>query len=178
MWLPVNTHLFVGLPINAHPGAFGAVRKYDRHTGIDLYGHPGQLAMAMEPGEVVAVGAFTGPKAGTRWWLDTDYVLVRNNAGGFWLYGELLPAVRVGDLVLRGSKVGELTPVLPVEKHRPDIPGHSVTMLYLERYNDLYTPDQPVADWIKSRPNFLEDPTPYLIHILHKIRHPFKFLTY
>lgn len=36
------------------PGRFGAVRKHDVHTGIDLYTYPGMPVLAVEDGVVVA----------------------------------------------------------------------------------------------------------------------------
>lgn len=46
-------------------GVFGAVRKYDIHTGIDLYCESGDHVYAIEDGIVVNVCHFTGPKVGS-----------------------------------------------------------------------------------------------------------------
>lgn len=180
MWFPINLHYLYGIPINSHPGAFGVARKFNFHEGIDLYGHKGQQVYAIEPGEVISVAPFTGPSAQHDWWLDTEAVLVKNDSGTYWVYGEVDSQVKVGDRVKQGTVVGEITPVLPPHKHRPDIPGHSVNMLHLEKWSSAYNPDEGWAAWKtrEARPPWLADPTPDLIAILQKVRHPFKFLTY
>ena len=38
-----------------HPGAFGAIRKFDVHTGVDLYCKKRTPICAVEDGEVVPV---------------------------------------------------------------------------------------------------------------------------
>lgn len=49
-------------------GMFGAVRKYDIHTGVDLYCEEGSLVSEYEDGIVVAIEDFTGVKANSPWW--------------------------------------------------------------------------------------------------------------
>lgn len=156
-----------GIPINAHPGAFGCARRHNFHEGVDLYGRPGNYVRAIRDGVVVANRPFTGPVAGCSWWLDTDAVLVQDETG-FFCYGELKSSLKLGESVKRGQVIGSLVPVLPREKFRSDIPGHSVTMLHLERYSSGYHPDLGWASWAKreDRPDYLEDPTPILIAAL------------
>jgi acyl carrier protein phosphodiesterase len=82
------------------PGKFGAVRKHDVHTGVDLYCAEGQPVQAVEAGTVVAILDFTGPKAGSRWWRDTRAVMVEG-AEHVVLYGEIreAPELAVGTVV-------------------------------------------------------------------------------
>lgn len=139
------------------PGAFGAVRRHDVHTGVDLYCPEGTEVIAVEAGVVVAVLPFTGPRADSPWWEDTDAVLVEG-ASGVVLYGELGPAVAVGDRCRAGDLLGHVVRVLRRDKGRP------VAMLHLE----LYAPGarEPVW-WLlgDDRPGPLRDPTPLLREI-------------
>jgi hypothetical protein len=169
---------FAGFPLNAHPGAFGCTRKHDIHTGIDLYGKPDQVVYNIRDGIVVKTGPFTGPQVGYPWWLDTDAVLVKDDEG-MYLYGELKSDLKVGQVIKSGEIVGKLTPVLPDHKHRPDIPGHSTTMLHLERYTLDYNVEEDWAAWFTrvERPSYLLDPTIDLIKILTDKRREYKLLT-
>lgn len=54
------------LPRAPHAGAFGATRRHDVHTGIDLYADEGDAVVAVEDGVVVALEDFTGPGAVVR----------------------------------------------------------------------------------------------------------------
>lgn len=178
MWFPINFEKIRGIPINAHPGAFGCARRHNFHEGIDLYGTPGDWIYAIRPGTVVRNYGFTGPSVGYAWWLETNALLVQDTEG-YYVYGELSSNLGEGDVVRAGDKIGEMIPVLPDDKFRLDIPGHSCCMLHLERYNTLYHPDSGWASWEQwdSRPEYLEDPTPELINILmSKHREPV-FLT-
>lgn len=177
IWFPQSLEKHRGIPINSHPGAFGCARKYNFHEGVDLYGDKGDYIYAIKSGTVVANAPFTGPATGYHWWLDTNAVTVQDDSG-FFVYGELYSTLKVGDQVSRGSKIGELVPVLPEHKYRADIPAHSVTMLHLERYNTSYSPDMGWASWDerKLRPSYLEDPTPFLIKSLTDRRREVKLL--
>lgn len=177
-WFPVNLEKFRGLPINSHPGAFGAARKFNFHEGIDLYGNEGDWVFAIRDGEVISNARFTGASEGHPWWLETDALLIRDDEG-YYVYGELKSDLKVGDKVTYGQKIGELTPVLTSNKFRPDIPGHSVTMLHLERWDNSYDPNTGWSAWQtrESRPKYLKDPTPELIRILNHRKVPIKFLT-
>lgn len=177
-WFPINFEKVRGIPINNHPGAFGCARKHNFHEGIDLYGNPGDFVYAIRNGVVVANKPFTGPKTGYDWWLDTDALLVKDD-DGYYVYGELTSSKKVGDIVVSGDKIGEITPVLPDNKYRPDIPEHSVTMLHLERYNNLYDISMGWSSWEKreDRPKYLEDPTIELVNILTNKKRGVKLLT-
>ena len=140
-------------------GTFGAVRKHDIHTGVDLYTVENATVYAMEDGVVATVEQFTGPPE-SPWWLVT-YVVMVEGPSGVIAYGEVSPQVQEGDRVVEGQEIARVIPVLPEGKERYDIPGHSRYMLHLE----LYVPDtrRPVW-WLKGaeQPCELLDPMPLL----------------
>lgn len=157
-WPLLDSPRFV--PEEGSPGSFGAVRKYDVHTGVDLYTWGEATVVAVEPGTVVAVVPFTGPGAGSPWWEETEAVMVEGGSGVV-CYGEVSPRVRVGDRVAAGFPIGTVRKVLR-SAARSDIPGHSPFMLHLE----LYTKGtREPAVWEKGalRPGTLLDPTPLLL---------------
>ena len=148
------------IPRFYEPGAFGAIRKFDIHEGVDIYTHEGAPVYAVENGVVTAVYVFTGKKADCDWWNETWCVKVEGKSGVV-TYGELeKPNIEVGDTVHAGSVVGHVTPVLKPEKYRPDIRNHSVAMLHLE----LRTETCHIDGWKLNadRDKRLLDPTPYL----------------
>lgn len=147
------------LPLPPHPGAFGVKRQHHTHEGVDLYAPPGTPVYAVEPGEIVAVIPFTGPRADppSPWWHDTDAVLVEGPSGVV-VYGEIRPVVGrvgrpIGYKLERGESVGYVVQVLTKDK------GYPMSMLHLE----LHVPGTRYAyDWIDERPPSLLDPTPFL----------------
>lgn len=110
------------------PGGFGAQRKHDIHTGVDLYTSEGSLVYALEPGVVVVVEDFTGPKAGSPWWLETMALLVEGERGVI-CYGEIVTNHAVGDLIHEGMIIGEVRRVLRNDKGLP------TAMLHFELYD-------------------------------------------
>lgn len=128
MTLPVEVISDVPKPGDA--GFFGAVRKYDIHTGIDLYTEDGACVHAIRSGTVVNIEEFTGPAAGSDWWEDTKAILVEDLEGVI-LYGELYPlrGLEVGDVVKPGELIGHVKRVLKVDKGK-----NSTSMLHLEYY--------------------------------------------
>jgi hypothetical protein len=160
----------VRVPVLPHPGAYGAFRKHDRHTGVDLY-IPEHRAYtnvyAIEEGVVVAIVNFTGPSSTppTPWRHDTEAVLVKGDTGVF-LYGEIKADVAVGDLVPAGKRLGVTTPVLKKDK------GCPMEMLHIELLPHDATAEAPT--WNNSvhllhSPPFHYDPTPILIQGLSKL---------
>lgn len=136
------------------PGCFAAIRKHDMHTGIDLYCDPGAKVRACEPGLVVAIEDFTGARAGSPWWRDTQAVLVEGESGVI-VYGELHPRVDVGDCVDVDTCLGCVVRVLEHDKGRP------TTMLHLE----LLARGTRSTPWWRlgePPPECLLDPTPHL----------------
>lgn len=148
------------LPISGSPGSFGAVRKYDVHTGVDLYCDAGTTVLAVEAGTVVAVVAFTGPHSDppSPWWNPTRAILVEGSDHVL-CYGEVLSHVEVGDVVQPGQVIGSVLQVLKEDKGRP------MSMLHFEMYERGTT--EPV--WWRPgevKPPHLLDPTDFLIGIL------------
>lgn len=157
------------IPINPHPGSFGAVRKFDIHKGVDLYCEHGDSVYAVEDGEIVDTGVFTGPNANCAWWLETFYIVVKGKSG-YVIYGEVgvdtvSALMAVGNVhVKAGQRIASVINVLPLEKKRADIPGHSNAMLHLELLSEYVDPKRKSSDWSlsKPRPKWLLDPTAYL----------------
>jgi phosphopantothenoylcysteine decarboxylase len=151
------------IPTGKHPGAFGVARKYDHHTGVDLYCSKDAHVFAMERGVVVAVEDFTGEKAGSPWWNNTRSVLVAG-ATGVINYGEITenPGITVGRVVQKNEMIGFVKPVLKDSKKRSDIPYHSTSMLHIELYAHGTTKS---ISWglDEDQPDNLLDPTPFLI---------------
>lgn len=142
------------LPIAPHPGAYGVQRKNHVHEGIDLYCPPGTPVQAVEAGQVVAIFPFTGAKAGSDWWEDTDAVLVEG-ASGVVVYGEIAPVCTVGQNVAAGDTLGHVVTVLKKDKGRP------MAMLHLELH-DHGAREAPEWPHMDKKPKSLRDPTPYL----------------
>ena len=143
------------LPLAPHPGAFGVARKHHTHEGVDLYAPARTEVRAVESGVVVRVEDFTGPKAGSPWWQDTQAVFVEGDSGVV-VYGELVAEVEEGQHLDGGDLVGRLTPVLTTAKGRPDC------MLHLELHQPG-TRCAPGWDHGLARPDTLLDPTPHLL---------------
>jgi hypothetical protein len=144
------------LPKPPHPGAFGVERKHHHHEGVDLYCPYGTPVRAVEDGKVVAVEPFTGPMAGSPWWLDTMCVMVEGDSGVV-CYGEIEPDrdMEVGVEVPAGRRIGEVRRVLRKDKGRP------TSMLHFELYRSGVV--EPV-DWPAGTvwPDGLLDPTKLL----------------
>lgn len=149
------------IPVNLHPGAYGVRRKYDYHSGIDLYTDNGAPVYACQDGIVVHKGIFTGKEIGYPFW-ETTYGLMIEGYSGVINYGEIYePSLAVGDKVSRGDVIGEVKRVLPLDKKRYDISGHNHTMLHLELYkHDI----REFGHWnFENKSLNFRDPTPYLL---------------
>ena len=171
----VSPELFKGLtvpiPLSGHPGAFGAVRKHDIHTGVDLYVPEGTAVYALYDGVVVDVSKFTGPEANPPcpWWNETYSVTVfHKEIGIFLLYGEIYPAIDSNKpfFIKKGHLLGNVCKVLKKDKGLP------MSMLHIEAYTKLKTKtinDDTVSIihpyWHHNNrcPDGLIDPTPYII---------------
>lgn len=146
------THMGV-LSEPGSPGAFGAVRKHDVHTGIDIHCSATTVALAAERGAVVAVLQFTGEAVGSPWWNDTWAVLVEGDEHVI-CYGEVRALVSVGTTVAPGDPIGGILPVLKKT-------DRCTTMLHFEMY--VKGTREPV--WWRlgeAQPACLLDPTAYL----------------
>lgn len=144
-------------------GAFGARRKYDIHTGVDLAVPVGTPVLAIEDGIVVGVEPFTGPLAGCPWWLPTDCVMVEGDSGVF-IYGEIETECERWDFVEEGSVIGRVMRVLRNDKGKP------LSMLHLELYETGYREIGSVWKTDAPRPPMLLDPTPILTRIESEMR--------
>lgn len=146
------------------PGRFGAVRRHDVHTGLDLYTYPGMPVLAVEAGIVVAIEDFTGPKAGSVWWHDTQAILVEGESGVVG-YGELtvLKGVEVGSRLDREGCLGCVKTVLRRNKGRP------MTMLHVELYTHgtRESVGWPLGE---PKPENLLDPTEQITAALTALR--------
>ena len=150
-------------PLPTDVGAFGALRKHEVHTGVDLYAPVGTPVRAVADGYVLLVTPFTGDNAGSPWWNTTQAVLVAHNDGVV-VYGEIEPCVQEDRRVSRGQIIGT---VMRVRKQR-----EPSSMLHLELWSSLdkaiynYTGARALiaSDWLpgEKRPKGLLDPTPYL----------------
>lgn len=155
-----NDSFYNYLPKHDEPGSFGAVRKYDIHTGVDIYCNTKDCVIAVEDGEVIDKGAFTGKQVNTDWWNDTDYIVVKGKSG-YVLYGEIEPSeLKIGNKVKKGEFISFVKPVLDYDKIRKDIRNHSNVMLHLELYKEY---NKPILwNLNEKRDKNLLDPTPYL----------------
>ena len=157
------TYLCSGIPVTGHPGSFLHKRKMHTHTGVDLYTNDGAVIYAVENGKVVGIEDFTGNKQNTPWWEDTKCLLVEG-ASGVVCYGEITPVdFSMGTSIERGEIIGRVKRVLKTGKERPDIEGHSLSMLHIEMYkHGVYRAfeenGENLSDW-----NDLRDPTQFLI---------------
>ncbi len=156
-----NSHLFtkdVRVPVNGHVGAFATPRKFHIHEGVDIYADDGTPVYAMDYGTVIFKGPFTGPSAGHPHWNDTECILVQHTFGVI-NYGEIKVNrhLEPGDFILPGHFLGNIVPVLRVNKGRP------MSMLHLERYISGTT--SPIKEWpLNSEcPIGLLDPTTLLL---------------
>lgn len=148
-----------GIPVDPHPGAFGYLRRDKRHTGVDLYtSNDNQPIYAVEYGTVVCIEHFTGEWDNSPWWNNTDCIMVEGKTGVV-CYGELTPkeGLKVGDRVKTGEYIGNVKRVIKEGRERPDIPGHSPSMLHMELY-----PKGTTHPSCGFEPHLL-DPTKYLL---------------
>jgi murein DD-endopeptidase MepM/ murein hydrolase activator NlpD len=139
---------------NSFPGSFGFVRKYDIHTGVDLYCDEFEPVFAIEGGQVVAIERFTGPSAEdpSPWWNDTKAILVEGKSGVI-VYGEIEPVkgISTGLYIEQGQYIANVLKVLKKNK------GMHTSMLHVE----LYTSGTRNTVWWRQgdKPAQLLDPT-------------------
>lgn len=158
---PINC--FNGIPVQGHPGAFLTCRKHAKHTGVDLYTNNNEPVYSMNDGIIVSIEDFTGIKDNSPWWEDTQCILIKHWFGVV-CYGEIsvCPYLRAGDKISRRQLIGQVKRVLKPGKERPDIQGHSTSMLHLELYPE--TMDHASKSYEIDKDNLL-DPTPLLLEI-------------
>jgi murein DD-endopeptidase MepM/ murein hydrolase activator NlpD len=129
-------------------GRFEGIRKFDIHTGIDLYCDDREPVYAIEEGIIVNITLFTGG-TDSSWWYETYAILVEGKSGVI-LYGELYkPTLIIGDKVLGGKTLGFVKRVLKKDK------GFPTTMLHLELYKKGYRGE---GEWWRDcKPKELEN---------------------
>ena len=154
------------LPRYNEPGSFGAIRKHDIHTGVDIYVKENTLVYPVENGEVIDIRKFTGKEAGSEWWNETWVVSIKGKSG-IVSYGEIQPNqnINIGDKLSINDIIGKVIAVLPKEKTRKDIRNHNNAMLHLELYKNLEDGIAVVWNLNEDRPKNLLDPTIYLYNI-------------
>lgn len=129
MRFPLNNDI----PLSSIPAAnrFGARRKFDVHTGVDLFAPEGTPIYACEDGVVIDVCTFTGASIGMPWWNETQCAAIRGVSGVI-LYGEITSYVNTGDKVQEGDLIGTVKQVLIKDKGKP------MSMLHIEWYEGEY----------------------------------------
>lgn len=128
------------IPMGKQPSSFGFQRKFNIHTGIDIYCQDGDIVLSLTDGIIVDKGIFTGKEVNSDWWNTTEYVAIQY-LDKVIVYGELrvYSHLNIGDNVLQYEEIGVIVPVLKIKKNNP------TSMLHLELYEaNLYS--EPV-DW-------------------------------
>lgn len=153
------------IPVINHYGAFGVKRKYDVHTGVDLYASDGSVVYAVEDGEVKVIRPFTGASAGCDFWEDTQALDIEGNLGSI-TYGEVTPEpnIKEGDRVIAGQPIARVKRVLKVDKGKPMSMLHFA--IHSHGWHYLYR-DQ-IQKGVESRYSIQIDPTMLLIQLKFK----------
>lgn len=158
MRFPLN--VIPNIPLPPNHGSFGEIRKYDIHTGVDLYAPDMTPVYAMTTGVVTDIGKFTGQDAGSEWWNETWYITLGSIKGSFngkIVYGEIFePQWTKGKIIDEGELIGYVKQVLKKDKGLP------MSMLHMEAY-DIHYFGEPVWWHLNEpRPECLIDPTAIL----------------
>ena len=153
------------IPVCLHYGSYLAKRKFDTHTGVDLYTPVGSRVYAIENGEIVKIRYFTGPEAGCDHW-NTTWAIDIEGYSGVICYGEIKPIrfLKEGQFVKKGQIIGRVLQVLKKDK------GKAMSMLHLAIHHHgwqyLYKDQQD-----PEKEHFYDlqlDPTLLLIQLKHK----------
>lgn len=147
------------IPKEQEQGSFGFKRKFDFHTGIDLYCSEGTEVVACEDGFIVNIEEFTGPNAGSPWWYPTKSVLVRGKTGVI-VYGEIqpFPDLFINKKVYAGESIGNVLRVLKRNK--------GVTPTSMLHFEIMSSESKETIIWSlsnKERPRQLIDPRDFLL---------------
>ena len=133
-------------------GKFASKRKYDIHTGLDIYTAEGTPVYAIEDGIVIYQDWFTGLEVGSSFWNTTSAIVIQGKHT--FVYGELkLENYTLGNKVKQGDLLGFVAKVLKKDKGRP------MSMLHLELYKNSWSPEDGFAEWSldKEKPWFLKN---------------------
>lgn len=99
-------------------GKFASKRKYDIHTGLDIYTAEGTPVYAIEDGIVIYQDWFTGLEVGSSFWNTTSAIVIQGKHT--FVYGELkLENYTLGNKVKQGDLLGFVAKVLKKDKGRP-----------------------------------------------------------
>jgi murein DD-endopeptidase MepM/ murein hydrolase activator NlpD len=151
----INPLVDVEIHLPPPHGRFGARRRYDVHTGIDLYAPVETKVRAVESGMVVAIDYFTGPIVDMPWWNNTKAVLIEGKSGVV-CYGEVIErfGLLIGDKIKQGEVIAQVVQVLKEDKGLP------MSMLHLELHRD-YHRNHIWHPWKLDgeMPEYLLDPT-------------------
>ena len=130
-------------------GRFGHPRKFDVHTGFDIYCPDGEPVYAIEDGVVTKIDDFTGIGVDMPWWEDTIAISIEGKSGVI-LYGEVYtPNLKVGDSVKEGQIIANIKRVLKKDKGLP------MSMLHIELYKHGYRGDWEVWNLNSEKPEQL-----------------------
>ncbi len=159
-FLRINLEKEVEIPIKYHFGAFGTMRRFDRHRGVDLYAPVGSPVYAVQNGIIKDIRPWTGVTANCDWWNDTDAISIEGT-DGLVVYGEILvnSKLKIGDEVKSGDLLGTVLQVLKKDKGRP------TSMLHLELRNPGFYKNIDKS-WSQDLPEGLLNPTPFLIRAM------------
>jgi len=144
MTKPIN----IQLSINNIPkhGRFGAIRRFDVHTGTDIYCPDNESVYAVEDGIVTDICHFTGKEVDMPWWEDTMAIAIEGKYGVI-LYGEIYPpSLKVGEKVVAGQEIAKIKRVLKNDKGLP------MSMLHIELYKHGYRGDWSVWELDGDKP--------------------------
>lgn len=160
------------VPLYGSPNGWLHPRKYNIHTGVDLFAKLGEPVYAMYEGWIDNIGLFTGDRIFSPWWNETWYISVRHRPVAqmyCFIYGEIKPDksllsngyVEAGQLlgtvqqVIKKPKVGQQPCMLHMEAYSDTHPAP--IDLGLDKYDDMVQ----CLDW-----NGLMDPTDTLLRAL------------
>ena len=153
------------IPCCNHYGSYMVKRKFDVHTGVDLYTPVGSFVWAVEDGEVVSIRPFTGKKAGCSHWEDTMAIDIEGFTGTI-CYGEVEPekGLKVGDFVKKGQKIATVKRVLKQFK------GKATSMLHfaIHRHGFRYLLKDQLDKKAESFYDLQIDPRMLLIQLKQK----------
>ncbi|MDD5181972.1 MAG: M23 family metallopeptidase [Candidatus Nanoarchaeia archaeon] len=160
---PVSQSYSKKVPEKGADGSFKINNEYKKfdiwHTGIDIRCPPKSRVIAIEDGEIIETGQFTGAPESPRW-RKTWHITVKNDSGNTVVYGEVQkPKLKVGQKIKAGQIIGCIS-VVEWAKYEPDKMKRSV--LHFE----LYKPGtRKTVDWWHKntpKPKNLLNPANYL----------------
>lgn len=139
------------IPTSDMVGGFAHIRKFDIHTGVDLYCDDKTPVYAINDGVVVNIEDFTGEFSTppTPWWFNTKSVLVEDNENVI-CYGEITTNLSIGDKIKEGDIIGYVSQVLKKDKGLP------MSMLHIELY-EKDVRESIVWNIVEEKPKKLKD---------------------